>query len=213
MILYTDRTQGATSLKNGQIEVMYNRRIQSRDSKGIGEPLNELDFTTRKGINTNHTYYLQIRNNVSNQFSIDRGIQSLQLDQPQILYGTSAPEHLLESISGPCSNLLCVPRSLTKNLRITMTPQTTTEWLIRFDNFVDQPKWHNLQLIIDYMSYKTLELTAAEDVLTTNRIVEYTHAGALSKKSATDRKMLWFREEPVKLIENLKDVEFDAMEF
>jgi hypothetical protein len=64
VILYTDRTQGATSLKNGQIEVMVNRRIQSRDSKGIGEPLNEIDFKTRKGIDTNHTYFLQIKNNV-----------------------------------------------------------------------------------------------------------------------------------------------------
>ena len=95
-----------------------------------------------------------------------------------------------------------------------MTPlSSATEWLIRFDNFIDEPKWHNIQLIIDYVSYKTLKLSAAEDVLTTNKIVEYTHAGALSKKSATERKMLWFREEPVKLINNLKDVPFDAMEF
>ena len=63
------------------------------------------------------------------------------------------------------------------------------------------------------MSYKTLKLTAVEDVLATNVIVEYTHAGALTKKSATERKMLWFRDEPVALIDNLKDVEFAAMEF
>jgi hypothetical protein len=36
MVIYTDRPQGVTSLRNGQIEIMQNRRIQVVDHKGIG---------------------------------------------------------------------------------------------------------------------------------------------------------------------------------
>lgn len=37
----TDRTHGATSLKNGQIEVMLHRRLICDDARGVAEPLNE----------------------------------------------------------------------------------------------------------------------------------------------------------------------------
>ena len=40
-----DRTQGGSSLKNGQIQLMQNRRLFSDDGKGIGADLNEVDTT------------------------------------------------------------------------------------------------------------------------------------------------------------------------
>jgi hypothetical protein len=37
----TDRSQGGSSLANGQIELMVHRRLLFDDSLGVGEPLNE----------------------------------------------------------------------------------------------------------------------------------------------------------------------------
>ncbi|EAS04708.3 glycoside hydrolase family 38 amine-terminal domain protein (macronuclear) [Tetrahymena thermophila SB210] len=39
----TDRSQGGTSLKEGQIEIMIHRRIVRDDARGVGESLNEVD--------------------------------------------------------------------------------------------------------------------------------------------------------------------------
>jgi lysosomal alpha-mannosidase len=41
LTLITDRSQGASSLKNGSIEVMLHRRLLFDDSLGVSEPLNE----------------------------------------------------------------------------------------------------------------------------------------------------------------------------
>jgi len=37
----TDHSQGGTSLKSGQLEIMVNRRLTHDDGRGVGEPLNE----------------------------------------------------------------------------------------------------------------------------------------------------------------------------
>lgn len=38
-----DRAQGGSSLKNGRIELMINRRVYFDDDCGMGEGLNEVD--------------------------------------------------------------------------------------------------------------------------------------------------------------------------
>jgi len=43
MTIMNDRTQGGTSLSNGTIELMQNRRILADDQKGMSEPLDEYD--------------------------------------------------------------------------------------------------------------------------------------------------------------------------
>jgi len=44
--LLTDRSQGGASIKDGQIEIMINRRLLHDDHRGVGEPLNETDSIT-----------------------------------------------------------------------------------------------------------------------------------------------------------------------
>jgi len=39
--IINDRCQGATSLREGEIEIMIHRRILKDDARGVGEPLNE----------------------------------------------------------------------------------------------------------------------------------------------------------------------------
>jgi len=41
LAIITDVTQGGSSLKNGQIEMMVHRRVMKDDSRGVQEPLNE----------------------------------------------------------------------------------------------------------------------------------------------------------------------------
>jgi hypothetical protein len=42
-VLINDRSQGGTSLKPGQIEVMIQRRTLLDDARGVDEPLNEIN--------------------------------------------------------------------------------------------------------------------------------------------------------------------------
>ena len=43
MAILNDRTQGAASLQDGNIEVMIQRRLIEDDARGVDEPLNETD--------------------------------------------------------------------------------------------------------------------------------------------------------------------------
>lgn len=42
--MLNDRSQGGSSYRNGQIELMIHRRLLKDDNKGVGEALNEIDL-------------------------------------------------------------------------------------------------------------------------------------------------------------------------
>ncbi|XP_015589369.1 lysosomal alpha-mannosidase isoform X1 [Cephus cinctus] len=52
----TDRSEGGTSLRDGEIELMVHRRLLSDDAFGVGEPLNEEAFGT--GLETRGQHYV-----------------------------------------------------------------------------------------------------------------------------------------------------------
>eukprot|EP00351_Strombidinopsis_sp_SopsisLIS2011_P003421 CAMPEP_0116870438 /NCGR_PEP_ID=MMETSP0463-20121206/342_1 /TAXON_ID=181622 /ORGANISM="Strombidinopsis sp, Strain SopsisLIS2011" /LENGTH=65 /DNA_ID=CAMNT_0004506967 /DNA_START=1208 /DNA_END=1405 /DNA_ORIENTATION=- len=56
-----DRSQGGSSLKPGQIELMQNRRLLYDDGRGVDEALNEVD-EDGYGMPVTATYYLQLFN-------------------------------------------------------------------------------------------------------------------------------------------------------
>ena len=66
MTVMNDRAQGGSSLEDGTIELMQNRRHSTDDAKGVGEPLNEIDLTVETdelwghGVAVNAKYYVQI---------------------------------------------------------------------------------------------------------------------------------------------------------
>jgi len=41
--ILNDRSQGGSSYKNGNLEIMIQRRLTQDDGRGVGEPLNELN--------------------------------------------------------------------------------------------------------------------------------------------------------------------------
>ena len=59
MTVMNDRSQGGSSLENGNIELMQNRRLLVDDLKSLGEPLNETNVNGT-GIQVNAKYYVQI---------------------------------------------------------------------------------------------------------------------------------------------------------
>jgi hypothetical protein len=61
MTVMNSHTQGGSSLKQGHIELMQNRRISSQDNRGIIEPLDELD-KDGNGITVPATYFVQFFN-------------------------------------------------------------------------------------------------------------------------------------------------------
>ena len=61
MTVMNSHTQGGSSLKQGRIELMQNRRISSQDNRGMIEPLDELD-EDGNGITVPATYFVQLFN-------------------------------------------------------------------------------------------------------------------------------------------------------
>jgi len=60
LIATPDRSVGATSLADGEIQLMIHRRLFRDDGKGINEALNEIDAKTGDGIIVRGTTYFQI---------------------------------------------------------------------------------------------------------------------------------------------------------
>jgi hypothetical protein len=46
LTIVSDRSQGVTSLRSGEIEVMVHRRLTADDARGVGEPLDETEAAT-----------------------------------------------------------------------------------------------------------------------------------------------------------------------
>ena len=63
LLVMNDRTQGGSSIIDGSIELMQNRRIRSMDTKGVGTTYNVLDSATRLGVSTKVKYQVQINSN------------------------------------------------------------------------------------------------------------------------------------------------------
>jgi hypothetical protein len=61
MVVMNDRSQGGSVIKDGRIELMYNRRINKDDERGVEEALNEVD-ANGNGISVPATYYVQLFN-------------------------------------------------------------------------------------------------------------------------------------------------------
>ena len=84
----TDRTHGGSVLKEGEIELMINRRLRDTDSpRVLDEALDEID-ENGKGITVESTYTVQIFNN-----QLEEPLQRLHqplLSSPPLYFFTSS---------------------------------------------------------------------------------------------------------------------------
>ena len=83
-----DRSQGGTSLNDGEIKLMQNRRLLFDDWRGVGEALNETT-DLGVGIEVNALYHLQFFNYTSTG-SAQRSTQ-LTVDEPMRIFVASSP--------------------------------------------------------------------------------------------------------------------------
>ena len=58
--IYTDRSEGGSSIRDGSIEIMLHRRILHDDKFGVGEPLNETAYGDGLVVRGKHLLYCRI---------------------------------------------------------------------------------------------------------------------------------------------------------
>ena len=88
MTVMNDRAQGGSSIDNGSIELMQNRRLLYDDDRGLDEPLDETQ-SNGKGIAVNAVYRVQLFDASDPSRSMQRRAQ-LVIDEPiQYFFATS----------------------------------------------------------------------------------------------------------------------------
>ena len=88
MTVMNDRAQGGSSIDNGSIELMQNRRLLYDDDRGLDEPLDETQ-SNGKGIAVNAVYRVQLFDASHPSRSMQRRAQ-LVIDEPiQYFFATS----------------------------------------------------------------------------------------------------------------------------
>ena len=88
MTVMNDRAQGGSSIENGSIELMQNRRLLFDDDRGLEEPLNETQ-ANGLGIAVNAFYRVQLFDASDVSRSMQRRAQ-LVIDEPiQYFFATS----------------------------------------------------------------------------------------------------------------------------
>lgn len=94
LLVMTDRSQGGSSLKDGRIELMQNRRLFFDDWKGVNQALNETDeFGNGIQVPAKYTLYLKTS---KDQPSIQRGLQT-KLDHPLVVVRVDSVQHSYDS--------------------------------------------------------------------------------------------------------------------
>eukprot|EP00331_Platyophrya_macrostoma_P022192 CAMPEP_0176445692 /NCGR_PEP_ID=MMETSP0127-20121128/23863_1 /TAXON_ID=938130 /ORGANISM="Platyophrya macrostoma, Strain WH" /LENGTH=983 /DNA_ID=CAMNT_0017831547 /DNA_START=80 /DNA_END=3031 /DNA_ORIENTATION=+ len=140
--LLTDRSHGATSLQNGQLEVMLHRRLICDDGRGVGEPLNETDWDGQ-GLRQ----WFSNRLVFGNDSDAQRTAQ-FHLDQPNMVLLAQYPQTSIEKIvmsSHPHVNVHSAFRVermleavnndvLPDNVKITYKPHNATDYTIWIHN-------------------------------------------------------------------------------
>ena len=94
MTVMNSHTQGGSSLKQGRIELMQNRRISSQDNRGMIEPLDELD-EDGNGITVPATYYVQLFNRKQTP-SLQRIFQQRQARPPVTFFALKQSDEMLK---------------------------------------------------------------------------------------------------------------------
>jgi len=123
LLVMVGRTQGATSMQNGIIQIMANRRTGSDDARGLGEPLNVTEPISS-------TYFIQLSN--FNDPSSQRQAQQLLDNPPQTFFAAQGSQTNLPS-SILAHSLITLPDSL----RLVTFPLDRNKLLLRIENLHD----------------------------------------------------------------------------
>ena len=130
-----DRPQGGSSLTEGSMEFMIQRRTYKDDSRGVGEAINETNPNsingTGLGVITKH--YLRFYNNVNHTIAQDSRWMQRELDSP-LTYVYGSPSTHSKKAS---NKLFEVGFSLPDQVKLVFLPQEDGSIFARFENILD----------------------------------------------------------------------------
>jgi len=134
-----DRSQGATSLEDGTMEFMIQRRTYKDDSRGVGEALNETnpDSGDGRGLGVNVKHYFRFYNNTANH-SVSENSRWMQreIDVPlQYVFGTSRSEPVKKQTKSIIS--FGDSPTLPDEIKVVYLPQEDGTLYARFQNILD----------------------------------------------------------------------------
>ena len=135
MTVMNSHTQGGSSLKQGRIELMQNRRISSQDNRGMGEPLDEVD-EDGNGIHVPATYYVQIFNRKSTP-SAQRSFQQRQERPPVTFFALNTSNESPISLQKHDFAEMLKSRGFTASMKYQLTPVAKNSILLRIENRED----------------------------------------------------------------------------
>ncbi|XP_026811581.1 lysosomal alpha-mannosidase-like isoform X3 [Rhopalosiphum maidis] len=141
--ILNDRSQGGSSLQDGEIELMVHRRIFHDDAFGVDEALNETAFGV--GLVARGNHYLTF-GSVDKQFAVERLLAQRKLIRPQYFFtkkqSVISYEELKKSTALQYSGL---KRPLPNNVQLlTLEPWKDGSVLLRFEHIFEYNEDKNL---------------------------------------------------------------------
>ncbi|XP_066143719.1 lysosomal alpha-mannosidase-like [Euwallacea fornicatus] len=134
-----DRSQGGTSLDQGQIELMIHRRTMREDRKGVGESLDEYEFG--HGVVVRGQHYLVLGSteaieNVTSATAQERILAQQKLLRPWIGFGNASGKNLTEVVRKQFSGL---KEKLPENINVlSLEPRTDTTHILRLEHILEK---------------------------------------------------------------------------
>ena len=145
-----DRSQGGSSLFNGQIELMQHRRIPADDSRGMGQWMDEKD-ANGNGIRVPATYYLQLFNRADTK-PMQRIVQQ-KVDNPaQYFFNFNITKVADRSQQGDLREQL-INSNIVDSMRLTYFPLDSESILLRIINLDD---WYNARMQSNTVHVETI---------------------------------------------------------
>ena len=195
----TDRSEGVSSIHNGEMEVMIHRRLLVDDARGVGEPLNETgqpnSGDSQEGLIVYPLHLLQIESKES--AALHYRTQALRLAHPLQLYFSQ--QQSADEYRQSCHVEWNVTSDLPANLHIlNFRVLSDSEYLLRFthlfaigeDAELSKPVTFDMQQLLPTGKWKSCaqyQLSAVEEASKVNRLHWNTDLSAdvLAKRSGT----------------------------
>jgi lysosomal alpha-mannosidase len=163
--LLTDRAQGGSSLKDGQLEMMIHRNCLHDDAFGVGEALDEIAFD--KGLVARGSHFLVVGPHTNKTGEISTTAQERDIAQRKVLdaWVLISPAYNDSSYLSQYSGL---PRALPNNVQIlTLEPWKGVSFLLRLehvfekgeDEVLSQPAVVNLRDLFTSFEITTVQET------------------------------------------------------
>ncbi|XP_018570360.1 lysosomal alpha-mannosidase [Anoplophora glabripennis] len=143
LAILTDRSQGGSSLNDGEIELMLHRRIVHDDSKGVGESLNETEFGS--GIYVRGSHYLifgsatKLNPDGKSTAAQERILSHKKLNQPWVGVGNISSVNVTALQQKLNFNYSALNEALPENINIlTFEPWANQSYLLRLEHILEK---------------------------------------------------------------------------